>query len=151
MLGAQLLQLELPWSPSVNRIWRNYRGRTVLNPLVDRYRNDVLARILEIDNGSHPGKLDGRLAIELDLYPPTRGRYDADNRIKSVLDAIEHAGLVADDEQFDRVTVTKWPYGVENPGGRIAVRIFRWIDEVPHEGQPDPVGVPARHPGEPRG
>jgi len=37
----------------------------------------------------------------MDAFPPDRRRRDLDNLLKSVLDALEHAGLYADDSQID--------------------------------------------------
>lgn len=121
-----LLTLTIPWAPSANRIWRKYRGRVVLNPKVQGYRDAVVAAALE-KFGAFPRPLEGRLSIELDLYPPkSKASFDVDNRVKPVLDAIQHARLVKDDAQFRRVVVTERDRDTSQPKGYIVITIAAW-------------------------
>ncbi len=57
----------------------------------------------------------------MDAFPPDRRRRDLDNLLKSVLDALEHAGVYADDSQID-LLVTKRREVV--PNGRLLVRVM---------------------------
>lgn len=75
---------ELPYPPSANRYWRNFRGRTVKSEEARQYQQ--LAWLLAKQAMSTP--LAGPVAIELCIYRPQR-RGDLDNRIKVCLDALQ--------------------------------------------------------------
>ena len=53
--------------------------------------------------------LTGRLAVHIMLHAPNNRRYDIDNRVKPLLDALQHAGLFLDDEQVDAIEVQRGP------------------------------------------
>lgn len=118
-----MLTLTLPWPPSVNRLWRSYQGRQILAAAARRYRRDSRHLVSDAMRESALVTLTVPLEIAIDLHPPTRQRYDADNRIKAILDLLQHAGLVADDAQFQRITVTKCDIV---RGGRIVVSVTAW-------------------------
>jgi len=46
--------------------------------------------------------------------------FDIDNRAKALLDALEYAGLMTDDEQVDQLTLIR---GEKIPGGLVIVEI----------------------------
>lgn len=52
-------------------------------------------------NGIRKPPSGGRIALCMDAFPPDRRRRDLDNIRKPVLDALEHAGVYADDSQID--------------------------------------------------
>lgn len=72
--------------------------------------------------------LSGRLAIKITAEPPDKRRRDLDNILKAPLDALTHAGLLIDDEQFDEINIVR---GQVVPGGRLGVKIY----EIMHDGQ----------------
>ena len=47
-------------------------------------------------------------------------RRDLDNILKAPLDALTHAGLLIDDEQFDEINIVR---GQLVPGGRLGIKI----------------------------
>ena len=61
-----------------------------------------------------PEPLTGRLAVHLELIPPTRHKLDIDNFCKGTIDALMHAGVFVDDEQIDKLIVER--RHVEAPG-----------------------------------
>ncbi|MCD5335594.1 RusA family crossover junction endodeoxyribonuclease (plasmid) [Escherichia coli] len=61
----------------------------------------------------------GRLAIKIIAEPPDKRRRDLDNILKAPLDALTHAGLLMDDEQFDEINIVR---GQPLSGGRLGVR-----------------------------
>lgn len=107
--------LELPYPPSANRYWRNYRGRMVKSDEARKYQTGAgwCAR------AAGAQLIDGDVALELRLFRPQR-RGDLDNRIKAVLDAlngvlykddkqvVELHAFLADDKHNPRVEVTIW-------------------------------------------
>ncbi len=48
--------------------------------------------------------LVGRLAVEVEVFPPDNRRRDVDNVIKALLDALQHGGAYLDDSQIVRLT-----------------------------------------------
>ncbi|MBB7296097.1 RusA family crossover junction endodeoxyribonuclease, partial [Escherichia coli] len=65
--------------------------------------------------------LSGRLAIRIIAELPDKRRRDLDNILKAPLDALTHAGLLIDDEQFDEINIVR---GLPVCGGRLGVSIF---------------------------
>jgi len=131
--AAGALRLTLPWPPSVNNAWRTVpvpvrgggprRGfRVVLSREGRAFRRDVVARL----SGRRFGdRLTGRLSVSVDLHPPTRRPIDIDNRLKAMLDALQHAGVYRDDGQIDEIAVRR--RGVRK-GGLAVVRIEELCD-----------------------
>lgn len=96
------LRLELPLPPSVNRLWRTFRGRTVLSAEGRTYRAQVVDSLTEQLGQFAP--LGCALRVRAEVHMQRRG-CDADNRLKALQDALQHAGLFADDVQICEVTI----------------------------------------------
>jgi crossover junction endodeoxyribonuclease RusA len=105
---------EIPFPPSVNNYYRNVNGRTIISAKGRQYRQEVIA-VLRPEE-----VLSGRLAIEIEAFPPDRRRRDLDNICKAALDSIQHAGVYLDDSQIDRLLVKR--SGVK-PGGSLSISI----------------------------
>lgn len=102
----------LPFPPSVNTCWRKNATSTYLTQRGKQFREEAIA-----DIKSQLGNLDaieGRVAVSLELTMPTAAKRDIDNHAKAPLDAIQHAGLLLDDEQIDQLVITR--LHVEPPG-----------------------------------
>jgi len=103
MLGFHWFPL---WPPSTNAIWRHGR-KVYLTTEAKRFRQQVehetqWARAMkEMPNVAFSGKLQ----VSLEFYPPNRRRRDLDNLLKSVLDAMTHAGVWLDDSQIKNLCV----------------------------------------------
>lgn len=95
-----MLELELPFPPSINHYYRRVGPRTLISRKGHRYRN----RVCGILNALSLERLEGPLAMELDLYPPNRQRRDLDNVQKSLWDALAHGGVYRDDSQIKEFT-----------------------------------------------
>ncbi len=65
--------------------------------------------------------LSGRLAIKIIAEPPDKRRRDPDNILKAPLDALTHARLLMDDEQFDEINIVR---AQPVSGGRLGVKIY---------------------------
>ena len=108
MLSDDAIALELPWPPSVNRIWRNVvikgRPRTLLSEDGRAYFDRASMAVLAQRKGR---RIEGRAAVEIVLHAPTRAQIDIDNRAKAVLDACTKGGLWADDNQVDVLLILR--------------------------------------------
>lgn len=124
-----LAEFVLPFPPSVNTYWRqNYTRRcTYVGKEGKAYQSNVLASVIE-SLGRMPKAVTGELLLELDLYPPTKRVIDTDNRLKACLDALEMAGVYANDSQIKRLVVEMFP-SVGKPG-RAVVRLFDYSREA---------------------
>jgi crossover junction endodeoxyribonuclease RusA len=110
------LQFDLPYPPSVNHYWRRVGARTLISRQGRAFRERVCS-LLALRR-LHP--LDGPLSIEIDVFPPDHRRRDIDNLLKSLLDALEAAGVYHNDSQ---ITVLHAIKHKPESGGRVFVSI----------------------------
>lgn len=92
------LSIELPWPPSLNRYYRVFRNRILISRDGRKYRLMAVSRL-----GGGRGRMKGRLAVAVDLYPPDNRRRDIDNPLKCLFDSLTHAGVWEDDSQVKDV------------------------------------------------
>ena len=111
-----MIELELPFPPSVNHYYRHVGPRTLISREGRKFRGEVCALLATA--GVDP--LAGSLRVEIEVYPPDRRRRDIDNVQKSLLDALEHGGVYRDDSQIVKLTIEKRECV---PAGRTIVRI----------------------------
>lgn len=109
--------LELPFPPSMNTYWRNFRGRTVLSKAGRQFKIDVQDYIIQ---NNIPKFGDKKLKVTMILRPRDKRKVDIDNRIKAVLDSLENAGVFDDDFQIDHIEMIR---GEPIKGGLIRVLI----------------------------
>jgi crossover junction endodeoxyribonuclease RusA len=114
------LMFQLPWPPSINRYWRNFKGRTIISKDGRDYRAAVIGKL-----GKGGPILSDRLAVEIYAYPPDNRRRDLDNVIKVPMDCLTHAGIWKDDSLIDDLRIVR--KAVER-NGRLMVRV-RQINE----------------------
>ena len=98
------VSFSVPYPPSMNTMWRNFRGRTVLSKAGRIFREQV--NFLVIDKNI-PKFGDKKLKVTMILRPRDKRKTDIDNRIKAVLDALEHAGVFDDDFQVDHLEMIR--------------------------------------------
>lgn len=111
-----MLELDLPFPPSVNHYWRHVGARTLISRGGRAFRTAVCALLA----ARNVQPLDGPLAVQIEVFPPDRRRRDLDNCLKSLLDALQHGGAYGDDSQIVRLTIEK---GDPLDGGKTLVQI----------------------------
>ena len=115
--------LVLPFPPSGNSYYRSVRFgqscRVLLSKRGREYKQTISAMIAEIDEPSFP--LTTRLGISITLRAPTRRKCDLDNYTKALFDALESAGVIENDNQFDAISIRR---GEIVKGGRAVIHIY---------------------------
>lgn len=109
--------IKLPYPPSMNTYWRNFRGNTVLSKAGREYKTAVAECVVE---QNVPKFGDKRLEVTLFLYPRSKVVTDLDNRLKAVLDGLEEAGVYDNDSQIDVLMIQR---GEIRKGGAVDVMI----------------------------
>ena len=109
--------IKLPYPPSMNTYWRNFRGNTVLSNAGREYKKAVWACVNE---QKIPKFGDKRLEVTMWLYPRSKVVTDLDNRLKAVLDGLEEAGVYSCDGNIDILMIQR---GQQRKGGGIDVMI----------------------------
>ena len=98
-----MIILDLPLPNSANTHWRNARGITYISKKGVEFRKLVADYVSEFSIVAPPG----RLLVGIDIYPDSKRRMDIDNRIKPLLDALEHAGVMENDSLVDKLVVER--------------------------------------------
>jgi len=109
----------LPFPPSTNRIWRQFKGRTILSAEGRKYRQAVQDHLWEYAPRYRVVTLDCEVSIR--AFVPDARRRDLDNLLKASLDALTHAGLWEDDSQIKRLSIEHCGIDRENPRLEVGV------------------------------
>lgn len=113
--------LILPYPPSANKIYRHTRHGVMLSSQTKKFRQQVSDYIEQIWPVGF-ATIKGDLHVEVALSPPARiRRRDIDNPIKSLFDALTHAGIWEDDSQVSSLLVT---FATDAAPGVATVRIL---------------------------
>lgn len=112
--GSQIV-IELPFAPSVNRLWRMGRGKKMYKSKV--YEDWIIVAQQLIYIGKHKPIL-GFYRLTIEAVRPDKRRRDIDNLIKAVSDVLQDTGLIEDDCLCQEVTA-KWVK--EGPEMRVIV------------------------------
>lgn len=99
------LKFTLPYPPSLNVYWRNFRGRMVLSAEAKKYKRQVKEIfdkrpiIIDVEELSESPELPSKKAIglKIDVYRPRKSG-DLDNTLKAILDSL-NGNLYEDDRQ----------------------------------------------------
>lgn len=113
-----MIRLTLPWPPSTNRIWRQWKGRTLLSREGRQYRAEV-GQLVMAARVQGFGRAPLRVAIEASM--PDRRRRDLDNLLKAANDAMQAARLFEDDSQIVELSIRN--AGVDKANPRLEVTL----------------------------
>lgn len=106
----------LPYPPSINGYWRNFRGRQIISKRGREYVNLVAEKMLELK--LHSEMIGCDVNFSMTINPPTLRKYDVDNFTKGVFDALTKCGFWVDDDQVQQLTVKK---GEKVKGGNVEI------------------------------
>lgn len=117
------IELTLPFAPSGNKYWRVFEKRIIKS----KEGKDYLNTVALLTGRYRRAFWEGRLEVQIDVYPPDEKPRDLDNCSKILLDALEYAQLMQNDSQIDRLVVERKCI-VEN--GQCIVRIMEMNNNV---------------------
>lgn len=101
---SQFIVLPLP--PSVNTYWRKSPHGMYITQQGKDFRLQVAEIVAERQCLKFGTK---RLFMAVRLCMRDKRASDLDNRMKALLDALEHAGVFDNDEQIDELTILRGP------------------------------------------
>jgi crossover junction endodeoxyribonuclease RusA len=105
------MKLTIPFPPSVNSMYRQFKGRTIISAKGREYKK-LIAALVKVNGWNK--RMEGRLHMEVTLYPPDRRKRDLDNSLKGIQDSLQEAKVFIDDSQIDYVSVQRGE--VRKPG-----------------------------------
>ena len=112
----EMIEITLPWPPSVNTYWRNFDGRMIISAKGREYRETVGDQMILQKQVKH---FTGRLRVEIEAFRPDKRRRDLDNLLKATLDGLAHAGVYEDDSQIVDLRI----YWANDIGGMLKIKI----------------------------
>jgi crossover junction endodeoxyribonuclease RusA len=130
-----MIEITLPWAPSVNDYWRHvFRGKNAGRVYISEggkaYREAV--RGIYLEKKSLLRVPAGILRVEILAFVPDRRRRDLDNQLKAIFDSITYAGMWEDDSLVDdyRIRRARKPDGSLIIGGMHRITITSACDAV---------------------
>jgi crossover junction endodeoxyribonuclease RusA len=112
----EMIEMTLPWPPSVNTYWRNFDGRMIISARGRDYRETVGDQMTLQKMVKH---FKGQLKVEIEAFRPDKRRRDLDNLLKATLDGLAHAGVYEDDSQIVDLRI----YWAPDIGGMLKIKI----------------------------
>jgi crossover junction endodeoxyribonuclease RusA len=98
------VRLELPYPPTVNTYWRANGHRRYISPAGVKFTQEV-SLIVKTQKPKTFG--DKTLAIRVMIHPRSRRKFDLDNTLKAILDALMKAGMYDDDSQIEYIEIAR--------------------------------------------
>ena len=117
------IRLDLPYPPSVNTYWRSNGKRRYISPAGVKFTEEV-SLIVKMQK---PKTLaDKQDAIRVMIHPRSKRKFDLDNTLKAILDALMKAGMYDDDSQIEYIEIAR---GEKIDGGKAVVYLYDYIGE----------------------
>ena len=112
------IRLELPYPPSVNSYWRANGHRRYISKEGVAFTNEV-SLIVKTQKPKTFG--DRKIGINIVIHPRSKRKFDLDNTLKAILDALMKAGMYDDDSQIDIIAIER---GEACTGGKAVVHLY---------------------------
>ena len=109
---------ELPYPPSVNSYWLANGKRRYISPAGKKFTDEVF-KIVKLQGSKSFG--DASLGISVMIHPRSKRKFDLDNTLKAILDALMKANVYDDDSQFEYIEIAR---GEAKDGGAAVVHIY---------------------------
>lgn len=119
---------ELPWPPSANHAWRASGNGVHRSEPYRAYIKAVGDAVLEQHVRRH--WTTDRLLAGLVFHAPNTRTFDIDNRVKTLLDSLTHAGVIMDDRYIDVIILLRGE--VHEPHGAVLVHLEE-LSKLPPE------------------
>lgn len=111
------MTITLPYPPTINHYYvRTHFGGQAVGKRGRQYR----LAVAEIVQQERLEPVLGRMAVMIAVHPPDNRKRDLDNVLKAALDALQAAGVYADDCAIDCIHVSR---GQIKPGGELFVQV----------------------------
>jgi len=99
-----MICIEMPWPPSINNYYTRTSSGVMLNKRGRTYRREMLPLLQKYKFAFTEFE---RLHMSVDLHAPDKRKRDIDNHLKALQDVLEHAEVFPNDEQIDKLVVTR--------------------------------------------
>lgn len=117
--------IDLPFPPSVNRLWRSGgdgASRVFLSKSYVKWK-DAADVLLLSSKGWRGKKICGAFSAEIAISPPKgQARGDLDNRIKAVCDFLQRVEIIENDKHCQRLLIEWVDISRAPTGCRVVVR-----------------------------
>jgi crossover junction endodeoxyribonuclease RusA len=113
-----MINVRLPWPPSVNNYYAVVRGRKILSKRGREYKKQSKTELM-IQRAARGVR--SRLQVTIDAYPPDNRVRDIDNLIKPVCDALQDYGMFLNDAQIDDLRIRR--LDLDKGRGHVWVRV----------------------------
>jgi len=112
------VRYELPYPPSVNNYWHASGKRRYISPAGKKFTEEVN---LIVQNARFKTFGSAPLGISVMIHPRSKRKFDLDNTLKAILDALMKANVYDDDSQFEYIEIAR---GEAKDGGSAVVHIY---------------------------
>ena len=116
----EIVRLELPYPPSVNSYWKANGHRRYISPAGVMFTEEVS---FIVKNKKPRTFGDTTVGIIIKIHPRSKRKFDLDNTLKAILDALMKAGMYDDDSQIEYIEITR---GEKVDGGKAVVKLFNY-------------------------
>lgn len=96
--------VELPYPPSVNSYWRANGHRRYISKEGVEFTKSVNLIVKESNFESFG---ENKIAVSVEIHPRSKRKFDLDNTLKAILDALMKAGMYNDDSQIDYIEIVR--------------------------------------------
>lgn len=119
-----MVALSIPFPPSLNSIWRAYKGRMILSAPYRAWRSSAACSVADQLSAYDRTRIivEGPYRLTLTVSRPDRRARDLDNLPKAISDLLKASGVIRDDSDCTTVTV-EWSADKPAKGARVVAVI----------------------------